>query len=126
MCFAIDAHFEMQMGRCGATRLAHEGYHLPRLDMIALLYQILGIVGITGLQAVGMLDADVVAIAVIDIGEDDLAFERGIDIVVGFGLQVDTRVGASATLAVGTDDLSAWQREMPADGIRRLDRIVAA
>ena len=89
MCFAIDAHFEMQMGRCGATRLAYEGYHLPRLDMFALLHQILGIVGITGLQTVGMLDADVVAIAMIDIGEDDLTLESGIDLVVGFCLQID-------------------------------------
>jgi hypothetical protein len=57
--------------------------------MIALLYQIFGIMRIARLQAVGMLDADVVAIAMIDIGEDDFALESGIDLVVGLCLQID-------------------------------------
>ena len=61
---------------------------------------------IAGFKTVGMLDADVVAVTVIDIREDDLALKRGIDIVIGFGLQVDTRVRASSTFAVWTDDFS--------------------
>ena len=114
----------MEMWRCGATRLAYEGYHLPRPDMIALLHQIFGIMRIARLQAVGMLDADIVGITMLDIKEDDLTLKRGIDLVVGNCLQIDARMGASTTLAVGADDFSTRQRKMPADGIRRLDRIV--
>ena len=120
----IDAHLKMKMWRCSTTRLTNKGYHLTGLYTIAFLHQVLRVVGIAGLQAVGMLDADIVAITMIDIREDDLTLKRGIDLVVGFCLQIDARMGASTTLAVGADDFSTRQRKMPADGIRRLDRIV--
>lgn len=114
---AVDAHFEVQMGRGGSARLTCEGYHLTSLDKIALLHQILRVMGIAGFQAVGMLDADVIAITVIDVGEYHLAFESGIDVVVGLCLEVNTRVRPFATFAVRADDLCARQRKMPPDGI---------
>ena len=103
----IDAHLKMKMWRCSTTRLTNKGYHLTSLDVLTFLYQILRVVGIAGLQAVGMLDADVIAITMIDVGEYHLAFESGIDVVVGLCLEVNTRVRPFATFAVRADDLCA-------------------
>ena len=53
----------MQMRRRGATCLAYEGNHLASLYTLAFLHHVLRVVGIIGLQTVGMLDAYQVAVA---------------------------------------------------------------
>ncbi len=87
---AVDAGLKVQMGRCGATRLAYEGYHLSGLNVLTHLHHVLGVMGVVGLQAVGVLDADQIAIARELTREYHLTIEGGIDLILGLGLEVGT------------------------------------
>ena len=122
----IDAHLKMKMWRCSTTRLTNKGYHLTGLYTIAFLHQVLRVVGIAGFQTVRMLDADVVAITVIDIRKDNFTLKGSIDVIVGLGLEIDTRMRTPTTLAVGADDFRSRQRKMPAGGICGLDCMTLA
>ena len=110
---AVDAGFEMKMRGGSATRLANEGNHLTSLDMLTFLYQVLRVVGVIGLQAVGMFDTHQIAIARRLVGEDDLASESGIDLIPVLSLDVGTSMHPSATLTIRTDDFGTWQGKVP-------------
>ena len=97
----------------GTACLTNKGYHLTSLDVLTFLYQILRVVGIIGLQAVGMLDTYQIAIARGFVGEDDLTSESGLDLIPVLGFEVGTRMHPSATLTIRTDDLGTWQGEVP-------------
>ena len=66
---------------------------------------------VKGLKAVGMLDGDAVAIAVVGTREGDNSVESGQDFVVGTGLDVYTGMLAFAT--VWTYHMTARQRIGP-------------
>ena len=61
--FAVDTRLEMQMGCRSPSRLSCQGYSLPRLDLLALLDKIFGVMRLIGFQAVGMFDSHEVTIA---------------------------------------------------------------
>ena len=83
---AVHAGLKVQVRRSGAARLSDEGYHLSGLHVLAHLYHVLGIMGVIGLQPVGMLDAHQVTVAVELAREHHLAVEGSIDFVLGLRL----------------------------------------
>ena len=113
----------MEMRGRGTARLAYKGDDLTRLDALTFLDEVLGVVGVVGLEAVLMADAHEVAVAGEFVGIDHLTWEGGVDLVLGLRLEVDTGMHPSAALAVGTDHLGARQREVPV--ARHVVRIVA-
>ena len=120
---AVDAGLEMEMRGRGTARLAYEGNHLPRLDALALLDEVLGVVGVVGLEAVLVADAHEVTVAREFVGIDHFTGEGGIYLVLGLRLEVDTGMHPSTALPIGTDHLGARQREVPV--ARHVVRIVA-
>ena len=62
---AIDTRLEMQMFSGGTTRTTSQSDDVTSLHMVALFYQILGVVAIIGFKTVGMLDAHQIAIAIV-------------------------------------------------------------
>ena len=85
---AVDARLEMKM-LSGSTACApRQCNDLSCRDLVTDTYQVLGVMAIVGLQAVSVLNADEVAIAGIESGENHLAVEGCQDVVVGLGLEV--------------------------------------
>lgn len=121
---AVDAGLEVQMGRGGTSRLSCEGNGLSCLYALPHLYQVLGVVGVVGLQSVGMPDTHKFAIAREFLREDHLTVEGRIDLVLGLRLEVHAGMHPSVALAVGTDNLSPWQRETPSASAGRFRRVV--
>ena len=64
---AIDACLEMQVLGGGTARTSRESQFLPSAHAVAHLHQILGIVAVEGLQTVGMLQYDTVAVAAVSL-----------------------------------------------------------
>ena len=60
---AVERHLEMEMLCGGPASAARKTDYLPCLHLITLLYHVLTLMAIERFQAVGMLDADAVAIA---------------------------------------------------------------
>lgn len=106
--FPIHAHFKVQMGCRGSASLPDEGYHLPRLDMLTNLHQVLRVMAIIGFHLIGMLDAYQVAITIILSREDHLAVERSIDFVLICCFEIDTSMMFAATVAIRANDFCPW------------------
>ena len=97
----------MEMLCGGPASAARKTDYLACLHLIPLLHHVLTLMAIERFQAVGMLDADAVAIAVVRSRGNHLAIEGGINLVVRLGLQIHTRVTAGTS--VWTDDTGIRQ-----------------
>ena len=62
---AIDTRLEMQMFSSGTTRTTRQCNDVASLHMVALFYQILGVMTVIGFETVGVLDAHQIAIAIV-------------------------------------------------------------
>ena len=113
----VQAHLEVQMGCCSTACLAYEGYHLPGLDAVAYLHQVLRVVAVVGFQPVSMLDAYQVTIPVVLVREHHLAIKGSIDIVLVLCLEIDTCMLFATTMAEGADEFSPRQRKAPVAGV---------
>ena len=84
----VDARLEMQVLSSGTACATCQCNDVTGLDAVADLDKILGVVTIIGLEAVGMLDAYQIAIAIERTREHHLAIEGSKDVVVSLGFDV--------------------------------------
>lgn len=109
---ALEVSFKVQMLGRGTTRATGQSDDLPRLNLIAHLYKVLRLMAVERLQAVGVLQDDAVAVAIIALRACHNAVEGCYNLVVGLRLEVYSRVAASASIR--TYHLGARQRISPA------------
>ena len=91
-------HLKVQMLGGGPAGTPCQSYNLPCLHLLSCLHQVLALVAVKGGQPIGMADDDAVSIAAIGTAARHHTSEGGTDIIVGFGLQVHSRVAAAPTI----------------------------
>ena len=108
---AFDPNLEMKMVGGGSARPAFYADRLTRLQPLANLDKVAGIVAVECLQTIRMTQDNAIPISIIRPRKDDLAREGCTNRVPGTGLDVCTSV--TAPPSIGTDEFASGQGIAP-------------
>ena len=107
------AYLKMKVLGGSTSSTSCKGYLLSAFHVVANLHEVLGIVAVKSFKAIGVTKDDAVAIAAIDLRHRHHTIKSSVDGVVGFRLQVYTRMRTSSACAIRTDDLGSRQGIAP-------------
>lgn len=108
---AVDTCLEVAMLGSGTSRTSRESYRMTSLDPLSFLDEVLGLMAVESLKSVGMTDDDGIAVCVVYLRHDYLAWESSIYGVVRTCLDVCT--GMTAFASVWAYYLGTRERVVP-------------